>query len=174
MSERLDFKAQLITVLRQMLDFRQRQLARERHTRCPKLSGGAHARLVVRVHLRGDVQARLRQRSRKLGGDADILHDERIGAGAISLARRFHGAIDLAGQNGRVQRNVHVHAAQVRESASIGERVDSEIVGATSRIERLKTQVNRIGAATHGGMEGRDAAGRRQKLHFLIHIFNPH
>ena len=135
---------------------------------------GAHTRLVVRVHLRGDMQTRLRQRSRKLGGDADILHDERISAGAICLARRFHGAVDLTGQNGRVERNVDVHAAQMRESASIGERVDGEIVGTTSRVERLKAQVNRVGATTHSGMEGSDAASRRQKLHFLIHISNPH
>ena len=172
--ERLDFQAQLIADLRQMLDLGQRQLARERHARCPELGSGLHTRLVVRVHLRGDMQARLRQRSRKLGGDADILHDERIGAGAICLARRFHGAVDLAGQNGRVERNVDIHAAQMRESASIGERVDGEIVGATSRVERLKAQVNRVGATTHSGMEGSDAASRRQKLHFLIHISNPH
>ena len=174
MGERLDFKAQLVADLRQMLDLGQRQLARERHARCAELSGGAHTRLIVRIHLRGDVQACLRQRSRKLGGDADILHDERIGASAISLARRFHGAIDLTGQNGRVQRNVHVHAAQVRESASVGERINGEIIGATARIERLKAQVNRVGATAHGGMERRDAASRRQKLHFLIHISNPH
>ena len=73
-----------------------------------------------------------------------------------------------------LQRNVHVHAAQVRESASIGKRIDGEIIGATSRIERLKAQVNCIGAAAHGGMERRNAASRRQKLHFLIHISNPH
>ena len=174
MGKRLDFKAQLVADLRQMFDLGQRHLARKRHTRCSKLSSGTHARLVVRVHLRGDVQARLGQRSRKLGCDADILHDERISTGAISLARRFHGAIDLARQNGRVQRNVHVRAAQVRESASIGERIDGEIISATSRIERLKAQVNRIGAAAHGGMERRNAASRRQKLHFLIHISNPH
>ena len=172
--KRLDFKAQLVADLRQMFDLGQRHLARKRHTRCSKLSSGTHARLVVRVHLRGDVQARLRQRSRKFGGDADILHDERIGAGAISLTRRFHGAIDLARQNGRIQRNVHVHAAQMGEGASVSKCVDGEIIGATSRIERLKAQVNRIGAAAHGGMERRNAASRRQKLHFLIHISNPH
>ena len=92
----------------------------------------------------------------------------------ISLTRRFHGAIDLARQNGRIQRNVHVHAAQMGEGTSVGKRVDGEIVGATSRIERLKAQINRIGTASHSGMEGRDAAGRRQEFHFSIHLFNPH
>ena len=63
MGKRLDFKAQLVADLRHMFDLGQRQLARKGHARGAKLSGGAHARLIVRIHLRGDVQTRLRQRS---------------------------------------------------------------------------------------------------------------
>ena len=39
MGERLDFQAQLVADLRQLLDLGQRHLARERHARCPELGG---------------------------------------------------------------------------------------------------------------------------------------
>ena len=53
------------------------------------------------------MQSRLRKRARELGGEADILNDERIRAGTIRLPSALERLVDLARENGGVQRDVH-------------------------------------------------------------------
>ena len=119
------------------------------------------------------MQACLRERAHQLGGDADVLNDERVCAGTICLASGFKRIVDLVRQNCRVQRNVHVDAAQVSVRASIRKRFQREIVSAAPSVKRLQAQIDRIGTALNCGMKRRHAASWRQQFHFPIHKTTP-
>ena len=164
--ERLDLDALLRGDACQMRDFFEGKLARERDAGGAHARGSADAGCVARVHLSGDMKPDLRQRSRDLGRDTDVLDDERIGPGAPCLTSAFEGAGNLVGKDDRVKRHVDLDAAQVGEIACRGKRLRREVVGAAARVERLEAEVHRVGSGAHRRMKGAHVAGRRQKFHF--------
>ena len=123
----------------------------------------------MRVHLRGYMQSRLGERARDLGCDADVLHDERIGAGAVRLAHRLERTRHLGGQHGGVERHVHAHAAQMRVRAGVCQRIEREVVGAATRVEGFEAEVHGVRPSAHGGTERRGVAGRREQFDGMLH-----
>ena len=95
----------------------------------------------------------LGQRSGELGCNADILHDERIDARPKRLTGELHGVVGFVRKDGRVERQIHGHAAQVRKVARSSERFERKVLGRAPRVERFDAQVYRIGARLHGRME---------------------
>ena len=53
------------------------------------------------------------------------------------------------------------------EIASFREGAKREIIGPAARIERLKPQINRIGASADSGMESSCAPSRRKQFDIL-------
>ncbi len=172
MGERLHLHAELAGRLREVRDLGEGQLARERDAARAEPGRGFDAGGVMGVHLGGDVQARLGQGARELCGHADVLHDERVGTGAVGLARGLERALELGGQHGRVERHVHARAAQMRVVARLGERGQREVVGAAAGVERLEAQVYRVGTGAHGGAEGLGVAGGREEFDIVGHGVN--
>ena len=165
--ERLHFQALLLGRTHEGGHLGQRELARERHAPGAQAGGGPHAGGVMDVHLRGHVQARLGQGARQLARHADVLHDERVGSRAIGLARALERLVRLAGKHGRVERDVHAHAAQMRVGGRLLQVANREVVGAAARVERLEPDVHRVGSCAHRRPQRRRVARRRQKFHFM-------
>ena len=152
-----------------MLDLLHRQFAGKRHAPRTQLGGRADARFVMRVHLRRDMKTDPGKRARQLGGDADILHDEGVGAGAVGLPRGLEGAIDLRGKHGGVERHVHAHAAQMGVVAGCGKRLDRKVLRAAAGVERVEAEVDRVGPSADGGMERRGASGGGEQFDIVQH-----
>ena len=106
------------------------------------------------------MQARLRKRTRQLGGNADILHNERIHTSTIRLAHGFHSARDFAFENHRIERQIYLHVAQMSVITRSAQRFQREIVGSASRVKRIKSQVNGIGTGANGSAQGVKVARR--------------
>lgn len=64
----------------------------------PKRAAARTPGEVVGVHLRGKVQRRFGERAGDLRSQADVLYDEAVGSGAVSLAHAFQGLPYLVGQ----------------------------------------------------------------------------
>ena len=165
MTERLDFDARLGTHLREMGDFLHGKLAGERDALGTHAGGSADAGSVARVHLRGNMQADVGKRACDLARKTDILDDERIGPCAPRLASAFERATHLTWQHDDVQRDVDLHAPQMRVIARLLERGDGEVIGPAARVERLEPEIYRVRTSTHGGVKGAHVARRRQKFH---------
>ena len=71
---------------------------------------------------------------------------------------------DLVRQDDHVRGQVHPHAAQVREPAGIGERLEGEVLGASARVELVDAEVDRVGAVGDGGPERVGAARGREQF----------
>ena len=119
------------------------------------------------------MQRRFGERAGDLRGQADVLHDEAIGSGAVSLAHAFQGLPYLVGQDDGVHGDVDGNPAQMREVAGLPQRLQGEVVGPAPRIEGLKPQIHRIGPASHRRMQRRHIAGRRQQF-YVSHSLSPH
>ena len=128
MTERLDLDARLGTHLREMGDFLHGKLAGERDTLGTHAGGGANTGGVARVHLRGNMQADVGKRTGYLARKTDVLDDERVGTCAPCLASAFEHAAHLARQHDDVERDVDLHAPQMRVIARFLERGDGEVV----------------------------------------------
>ena len=165
MTERLDFDARLGTHLREMGDFLHGKLAGERDALGTHAGGSADAGSVARVHLRGNMQADVGKRACDLARKTDILDDERIGPCAPRLASAFERATHLTWQHDDVQRDVDLHAPQMRVIARLLERGDSEVIGPTARVEGLEPEIYRVRTCAHGSVKGAHVARRRQKFH---------
>ncbi len=137
MAERLDLDACLGAYLREMGDFLHGKLAGERDTLGTHAGGGANTGGVARVHLRRNMQADVGKRTGYLARKTDILDDERIGTCAPRLASAFERAAHFARQHDDVQRDVDLHAPQMRVIARLLERGDGEVIGPAARVERL-------------------------------------
>ena len=173
MSEDLHLDALLGRGGAQKRHFGQRELAGQGDALGTQAGRRPHTGQIVGVHLGGQVQRSLGQRAGDLGGQADILHDEAVGAGAVGLAHAFQRRIYLARQDHRVHGHIDGNAAQMREIAGLPQGLDSEIVGPAACVERLEPQVHRIGPRRHRRMERHHIPGRRQQFH-VLHVISPH
>ena len=164
-AERLDFDARLGTHLRKMGDFLHGKLASERDALGTHAGSGADAGSIARVHLRGNMQADVGERAGYLARKTNVLDDERVGTCAPCLASAFERAAHFARQHDDVQRDVDLHAPQMRVIARLLERGDGEVIGPAARVERLEPEIYRVRTSTHGGVKGAHVARRRQKFH---------
>ena len=167
-SEHLYLDALLSRGRGQQLHLGQRQLARQGDALGAQAGRRAHTGQVMGVHLGGQMQRRFGQRARQLAGQADVLHDEPVGAGTPRLAHALQGLLHLAGQNDRVHGDVDRHAALVGIAAGLAQGFDGEVVGAAPGVERFQSQIDGIGARLDGGVEGRLVARGGQKLDGVI------
>ena len=103
----------------------------------------------------------LRDRTRNLLSQAKILHDKRIYPRTICLTHEFERIIELRRKDDRIHRKIHLHAAQVRIIARLAQRFEREVVGASARIERRSTKIDRIGSRAHRSVKRDHVAGGR-------------
>ena len=165
MTERLDLDACLGAYLREMGDFLHGKLAGERDTLGTHAGSGADAGSIARVHLRRNMQTDIGKRAGYLARKTNVLDDERVGTCAPCLASAFERAAHFARQHDDVERDVDLHAPQMRVIARLLERGDGEVIGPAARVERLEPEIYRVRTSTHGGVKGAHVARRRQKFH---------
>ena len=157
MRERLHLHTELRSGAGEVLGLTHRQLACERHALCAEARSRTDARLAVRVHLRGDVDARVGKCAGDLRCEPEVLDDEGIGSSAIRLAGALERIARLVGKDHRVQRDVDTYAAHMGVGAGVAQRVEGEVLGAAAGVEVLETEVDGIGACRHGSMQRRHA-----------------
>ncbi len=158
----VDLDACLGTYLREMGDFLHGKLAGERDTLGTHAGGDANTGGVARVHLRGNMQTDVGKRAGYLARKTDVLDDERVGTCAPCLASAFERAAHFARQHDDVQRDVDLHAPQMRVIARLLERGDGEVIGPAARVERLEPEIYRVRTSTHGSVKGTHVARGRQ------------
>ena len=77
---------------------------------------------------------------------------------------RGGGSIQLAGIDGGVHRHVHPHPAGMTKTDRLAQAGGVKIPRAAPCVEARKSQINRVGAAVHGGAEHFFTAHRGQDL----------
>ena len=167
MGEGFQLNVKLLGKLVQTGDLGQGKLASKRYAGSAQSGSRTQPILVMNVHLGGYVHLHIGHDARELDGDADILNDESVDAAAIRLSSKLQCIGKLGGKHHRVQRQVDLHAAQVRVVAGFCQVFEREVVGPSAGVEMPRTQVHRIGTGLHRSMQARHVAGRSQQLHFL-------
>lgn len=145
-------------------DFAQIELAAQGDALGPQPRGGGQTVQIEGVHLGGSVHPRLGQGFPQAGGQADVLHDEGIGASAPCLAGAFEGGVHFFRQNDHVEGHVHGNAAQMGVVAGLLQGFQGEVVGIAAGVELIEPQIHRVGPCGHSGVEGRHVSGGRQQL----------
>ncbi len=142
-------------------DLAQRELACQRDARKAQLRERRYAVLGMDAHLGGRVQLRLRKRSGKRNGEAQVLHDEGVRPGVDAAARRLERARHLLGKDDGVHGDVHARAAQVRVVAGLGEGFVVEVFGGSAGVQLAHAEVGGIGAGRHDGVQHGGVSRRR-------------
>ena len=88
------------------------------------------------------------------GSHAQVLHNRRIRAGGGNLAKRGVQVLHLSGLDERVHRHIHAHMVQMRIAHGRFQRLRVKVGGAGARTKGAVSQIDRIGAAVHGGAQG--------------------
>ena len=169
MRESLNLHAEATSDFGKLGDLFERKLARKRHALGSKTRSRLDSGSIVDIHLGRYMQSSTGNNLGESFGDADILNDERIGAGSIGFARKGKGAVDLRGEDLDVEGYVHVHAAQMGVIARRAQILDSEIVGIAASIEFAEAKVDRIGARPHRCTEAFVVARWGKDLDMLFH-----
>ncbi len=96
-------------------NLRDRTLAREHDEVATQFARELHARRAGNGHLCGDVNWKVRRDLADKPADAHILHDGRIHAGGDQCAQMCFSFGHLILEHERVERDVAVHAAPMKE-----------------------------------------------------------
>ena len=168
MGEAFHFHAKLRRKRRQLGDFGNRELAGKRHALRAQLGSRRDACCIMGVHLSRYMDMRLGQLLGEARRQPDILNDEGIGPRRIRRTGQIQCAIDFAWEKLYVQRHVYVDAPHMSPIARTRQALQREIVRVPARVELVKSQVNRICARCHCGMQAFEAACRREQLWFTV------
>ena len=88
------------------------------------------------------------------GSHAQVLHNRRIRAGGGNLAERGAQVLHLIGLDERVHRHIHAYMVQMRIAHGRFQRLRVKVGGAGARAKCAVSQIDRVGAAVHGGAQG--------------------
>ena len=152
-SERLDFHAKIRSNLRQLSDFLNREFASKRHALRAKTCSCFNSSRRMGVHLRRDVQGKLRDSTSELSGKTNILHDDTICSGSVYATRKIDGSLEFAWKYFYVHRDVNRHAPQMRILADARQRLECEVVRIATRIELVEPEIHRISSRRNRSMQ---------------------
>jgi len=97
-------------------------------------------------------------------GDAQVLHDDCIGAGFGDPLDVTRGAAQFTGENERVQRDAGTHVVVVEEVDGRGQAGQRNVRRAAPGVEIVRAEIHRVGPVGHGGAESGLVAGGGKQL----------
>ena len=118
------------------------------------------------------MQARTGNTLREVLCQTDILNNESVCAGIISIAGEIKRVLKLGRQYLDVQRHINANSAQVRILARLTQIVDSEVVGVAASIELAQTEVHGAGAGIYSSSKALSVSRRRKQLNLLGHFIS--
>jgi hypothetical protein len=145
-------------------DVLQRVLASEDHPLHPQLAHHRGAGGVVHGHLRGAVDFQPRVQTPDEPHQPDILHDDGVDPPVHALAQELERVHQLARLDEDVEREVDAPPARVRQQARLLQLVEGELGPLVTGVEAGGAQIDGVGPVGHGGANGIQGAGGREKL----------
>jgi len=141
-------------VARDLLDVREAQLARQHDAIRTHGGGEFHGCRVSAGHLRRGVNSEIWGNLTHQSQRAEVLHDQRVDAGALGRAHHFRPGIELRVEDQRVQGEVRFHAPLMETSDRLRQAFDAEILGACPCVECVDAEVYCVRASADRRLEG--------------------
>ncbi len=145
-------------------DLVDRELAGEDHARRAELLRELDGRGVGARHLRGRVDRQPGGERAGEAGEAEVLHDDRVGGGLGAGVDRGLDERQLVVEDQGVQGDVAAHPVVVQRAQRGAERGGVEVPRAGAGVQALQAEVDGVGARADGRGEGGLVAGGREDL----------
>ena len=148
-------------------DLLQAQLPCQHRAGHSQLRGGFRALEVVDRHLCARVQRDVGQVLADRGGQAQILHQDRVGPGLACQACALEGALHLPVVDQGVERHIHLAAADAAVTDRALELLAGEVFGAAAGVEIAHSHIDSVRAVLHRGDDSLGRSGGRQQFHHI-------
>ena len=129
-----------------------------------QLRRGLHALQVVDGHLGAGVQGNVRQVLADGGGQAQILDDDAVGPGLGGKPRALQRALHLPVVDKRIERHVHLAAADAAVAHGAFEFLFGKVFCAAAGVEIAHAHIDRVRPVLDGGDDGLGRAGGREQF----------
>ena len=151
-------------LLLQTFQIRQGQLAGQDHPFTAQRRRLGHAGSTGDRHLRGSMQRQIRHQAARQSAETHVLNDHGVHPSPIRSQQQGRGTVEFVAEHQHVEGEETPHLALVQPMHQLRQLRDAEVLGPLARIERIHTEIHRIGPTGHGRLERSPVTGRCEQF----------